>query len=376
VSDEEHQFATRVIMKHRTVLLLCLIPATIAWNGAAPAEPKAEESGKTRVPSPVPAPALEVLKWVRGKAVDLAKGKGKSIHVVDFWSVQNRLFRYMLHSNNEFAARFRKHGVVFVGNESYGEKGEAIPARKELERFADIVGKKLEYALALDDQSKTLEAYTKATGAKEGPHAYIVDKQGKIVWHGVPGLELWAQLGDLVGEKEFAAQAREMQKAKDRVLGLVAFGNKYDEGLELIDKILEFDPLDLDNKRRLGYKVLAAKKKDLEAAAKWGKDLVSRVNDPDLLDDFASDLLTNELGYGPKRDFALALEAAKKANELAKAQDWSILATYAQALLANEKSKEAEEAAKKALALAKKAGVEGEALEGLEQLLAATKDAK
>jgi hypothetical protein len=72
------------------------------------------------------------------------------------------------------------------------------------------VGKKLEYTLALDDPSKTLEAYTKATGAKEGSHAYLVDKQGKIVWHGVPGLELWAQLGDLVGDKEFAAHARKV----------------------------------------------------------------------------------------------------------------------------------------------------------------------
>jgi hypothetical protein len=88
------------------------------------------------------------------------------------------------------------------------------------------------------------------------------------------------------------------------------------------------------------------------------------------------DFLTHDRGFDPDPESKLALGAAKKANELAKGQDWSILATCAQALLANDAEKEAERAVEKALALAKKAGVEGEALEGLEQFLAATKDTK
>ena len=33
-----------------------------------------------------PAPALDIKEWIKGGPVDLAAGKGKTVHVVEFWA--------------------------------------------------------------------------------------------------------------------------------------------------------------------------------------------------------------------------------------------------------------------------------------------------
>ena len=57
--------------------------------------------------------------------------------------------------------------------------------------FVEKMGTNMEYTIAVDKNGRTTDAYSSAVGDGGIPHAYVIDKSGVIVWHGLPseGLE-------------------------------------------------------------------------------------------------------------------------------------------------------------------------------------------
>ena len=126
----------------------------------------------------MPAPALNVAEWVKGKAVNFNEGKGKTIYVVEFWATWCPPCRASIPHLTELQKKFKDKGVTIIG-----VSDETVSTVKP---FVIKMGAKMEYTVAVDKDQKTSAAYMGAFGVGGIPHAFVVDKTGAIVWHGHP----------------------------------------------------------------------------------------------------------------------------------------------------------------------------------------------
>jgi len=125
-----------------------------------------------------PAPKLQIAAWLKGKPVELSEGKGKKVYVIEFWATWCPPCRSSIPHLTELQKRYAKQGVTFIGITTE-QKEQAAP-------FVKNMGDKMGYTVAADDNWKTAKAYMSAFNVNTIPHAFVVDKKGKIIWHGYP----------------------------------------------------------------------------------------------------------------------------------------------------------------------------------------------
>ncbi|MBI5387614.1 MAG: redoxin family protein [Verrucomicrobia bacterium] len=162
----------------------------------------AAELGKAAAP-------LKIAEWIKGQPVDLAAGKGKTIYVVEFWATWCPPCRTSIPHLTELQRKFKDRGVVFVGVSD--EKAATV------KKFVDQMGAKMDYVVAVDDQRKTSAAYMEAYGIDGIPHAFVIDKLGKIVWHGHPMGELERTLEAVIAGKFDAGAATKRAAAQGKL---------------------------------------------------------------------------------------------------------------------------------------------------------------
>lgn len=125
-----------------------------------------------------PAAPLQISEWIKGEAVDLAAVKGKKIVVVEFWATWCGPCRVSIPHLTEMQKKFAKRDVVFVG--------VSDETAAKVKPFVDGMGDKMDYTVALDNDRKTSAGYMERYGANGIPHAFVVDKEGRIAWQGHP----------------------------------------------------------------------------------------------------------------------------------------------------------------------------------------------
>lgn len=342
--------------------LLVLFPAVSRGQDEDAPPPKSkEDSAKLKVGDP--APPLKVEKWLKGKPVNLAEGKGKQVYVVEFWATWCGPCIQNIPHLTKLAEHFGKKDVTVIGVSIDGDR-----TRDDVEPFMKgSMGQRMGYTVALDDaEGSTNAAYLDAAGVRGIPHAFIVGKDGKIAWHGHPAGPLDRKLAELVGDKDYLAKALKLDEARKALRAALA-DEMWDETLKAADDLLKLDP----EETRLGllkYEVLATKKRDQKAAEAWGRELVEKLGDANALNELSWGILTEE-DYEGIRDLKLALAAGKKANDLTEGKDFSILDTYARALFETGSKKEALALQKKSVEIAKQKEVPEEQLEELQKAL-------
>jgi peroxiredoxin len=164
-----------------------------------------------------PAPALSIGEWIKGDAIDMAEAKGKNVVVVEFWATWCGPCRVSIPHLTEMQKKFEERGVVFVG-----VSDEDAPTVKP---FVDNMGDKMEYRVAIDRNRQTSEAYMQAFGVNGIPHAFVIDREGRIAWHGHPmdGLDrvldrLAANTFDLATERKRLTAQRKVQEYLEMAL--------------------------------------------------------------------------------------------------------------------------------------------------------------
>lgn len=123
-----------------------------------------------------PAPQLQVGHWINTKGFTMEELKDKVV-LIDFWATWCRPcvagIPKMIERQKKYGDQLMVIGLTPETNVSH------------LERFVKK-RPELTYPIALDDASATTVSYYKPFGVNSYPHAYLIDKQGKLRWHGHP----------------------------------------------------------------------------------------------------------------------------------------------------------------------------------------------
>jgi len=134
-----------------------------------------------------PAVALTGLEWVKGRPVTFEPG---SIYVVEFWATWCPPCRTSIPHLTKIQRKYRSKKVKVIGITS--EKMDKVKP------YLVQMGAKMSYTVAIDKEGKTSKGYMRAFKQNGIPHAFIVDGEGKIAWHGHPMKDLDAVLAEMV----------------------------------------------------------------------------------------------------------------------------------------------------------------------------------
>ncbi len=268
-----------------------------------------------------PAPPLKIAEWVKGKAVDLKAGKGKNVFLIEFWATWCPPCRATIPHLTELQKKHKEQGLVVIGVSN--ENAETVRA------FVKQMADKMEYTVAVDKDDAMMDAYMQAFGIDTIPHGFLIDKAGRIVWHGGPGPEMDKVIEDVLAGKYDIEAAKNASKAMKLL-------PEYFRTVQRADKARD-----------------ATEKKDLLKKARETGDNVLKLGgkSSDLMNAFAWTLLTSpEI---KNRDLDLAMKAAKAAYDASEGKSADILDTYARALFDTGKKAEAIKMQKKAVDICK-----------------------
>ncbi len=260
------------------------------------------------------APELKVAEWVKGGPVTLAEGKGKTIFVVEFWATWCPPCRQTIPHLTQLQNKLKDKGVVIVG--------VSLEDASTIREFVKKMGSKMDYAVAVDDDGATSKRYLRAWGIEGIPHAFVVDREGRIAWQGHP----MAQLGEVL--EAMLSGEYDIRTAQ-----------LYERAFELIGSYYELATRSLNPDEKKGLSALGARI----------LDLATGIKSADLLNAFAWMILKDEKIR--ERDLELALKAAKAAYDLSEGKVAAVVDTYAWALFENGRVDEAIEMEKSALPL-------------------------
>ena len=129
-------------------------------------------------------PVLNITEWIKGKPGDIGTWGDGKVYVIDLWGTWCAPCIKNIPELTRLQRMYGKQGLVVVGY-SWEEP-------KKLKKFVEDMGDKMQYVLVNDTEEKTLKYLAEEKEAVEGfPYAFVIDRNGRVVWQGAPkdGLE-------------------------------------------------------------------------------------------------------------------------------------------------------------------------------------------
>ncbi len=159
-----------------------------------------------------PAPPLKIKEWVRGDAVNLAKDAAKKIHMIEFWATWCPPCKASVPLLTQYQKKHDKD-LVIVGVTDPDPRNSPT----DIKQFVKEQGANMSYTVAMDDGGSTTQAYMPSEVAGI-PYAFLVGRDGKVVWHGSPlDPALEKVLPDVIGGSYDVAAAKAAASVEQEV---------------------------------------------------------------------------------------------------------------------------------------------------------------
>ncbi|MDI9400461.1 MAG: TlpA family protein disulfide reductase [Limisphaerales bacterium] len=164
-----------------SMLFALALPALVLFSAGCTGGEPLQNNGKAK--------ELTISQWVKGEPADVTDGE--HIYVVEFWATWCGPCLQSIPHLTELQKKYKDQGVLFIGVTA--EKAEVV------EPFVAEQGDKMDYIVALDKNNATNKDYMTAHGQRGIPCAFLIDKEGYIVWIGHP-MMLEAQLKQILAQ--------------------------------------------------------------------------------------------------------------------------------------------------------------------------------
>lgn len=251
------------------------------------------------------APPLSVAEWVQGDVAGIQSGK---VNLVEFWATWCPPCRKSIPKLDELHDDLAGKGLVVIGISD--EKPEVVKP------FVRSRGSGMSYAVGVDQNKQTNQAWMKAAGRSGIPAAFLVSRDGKIAWMGHPAdpamLEVIPKL--LAGKYDpvLERKAKPLLDAADRA----ASRRNYRQAYTHLDKVIEMDPKVFSSVVLQRYELMLTGEKDPAAATEYLAEKIEEYGpDAGSLEEFAT-ALVNDPDLRP-RNLELAAAAAEAMNDAA-----------------------------------------------------------
>jgi hypothetical protein len=263
-----------------------------------------------------PAPRLVVQEWIKGKPVKIQPGT--NIYVIVFCTL-SQANEFALTNLSSLQRLYQDKGLltVVISDEAPGQ----------LREFVRFRGNDINFTVAADGlASRTAGNYQLAFNQFMSPRAYVVGKDGNVLWYGHP---LRDGMGEVVDE--IVSGRYNLEQTRKSVVA----------------------------KQQMELYLSMVRQNDPEAAQSGQAMLRSRFNDAPALCDMAYQIATDP--FQENRDVALANAALDRAEQLASTNATDIALDRAILLFHGGRPQEGLAHARKALTTAKTDAEKGEA---------------
>lgn len=307
------------------------VPAVRIKPAKAPAggaQPAVEARKILRIGDKAPKPQLaEILKGDK----DFEPFPEGKVTVMEFWATWCGPCRAGMPHISELQAKYADKGLTIIG-----------VSREEPKVVKDFLAKpewdkKTSYTMALDDDSKTNNAYMKAANRNGIPCAFVVDQEGRVAWIGHP-MSMDGPLDRIIEGKWDVAKARsdfENAEKAQQMMRQVSLSMRdaqktgdYADAIKTIDRAMQQLP-DNPDLEMMKFRLLVGPVADPSGYDIGWKLMKTNRDNAMMLNSLAWYVL-DDPAVG-QRDLQFALTTAKAANEAAGGSNAAILDTLARA---------------------------------------------
>jgi len=257
------------------------------------------------------APHLHVAEWVKGTPVTISTTSKTNTYVLLFWETGCEHCLKILPEMAKLQTKFRDRGLVVVGIST--EPAKVIT--NFLAGHEDITS----FTFASDSGRKTFEAYMNPFGQGAVPYAFIIGKEGTIIWQRHPMAGLVETVEEVMaGKYDLNAEQRAIIAEKE--------GKKY------------ISELKKDTRKQVALPEPVRK-----------QIIADGLVNPWMLNNFACDILDVPVTNGPALD--LATDLVKAAYTVRGEIDSAFADTYAHVLFISGQPEQALRIQKRAIEL-------------------------
>jgi thiol-disulfide isomerase/thioredoxin len=333
-----------------------------------------------------PAPPIKVGAWLKGEPV--ASFEKDRVYVVEFWATWCVPCKKSIPHLSAIQEKFAARGVTLLAVSVWEDD------QKRVKPFVDELGAAMGYRVAMDlvpprakpGLGQMALLWLRAAGEDYLPTAFIVDGGGRVAWIGT-SLEIDAPLESVVAgtwDLELA-RAKNEQRIKVNLLvrrlrellpmkAAAQAKTDWNLALSIMDELLALDPTKEYETAPYRFNSLLQLAREDEAYAYARKLVDGKYKDDAIkLNLLAWYIVDPDAPHAPRRDLALALQLAKRADDLTAHKNSAIIDTLAVVYFESGDTAKALELQEQAVKLAVGTGFYAELNKRLEQYRAAQK---
>jgi thiol-disulfide isomerase/thioredoxin len=255
------------------------------------------------------APGLDIEEWVKGSETSISNG---SVYVVEFWATWCAPCRKAIPHLTKLQD--------YYGDDELKVIGVSTEELDTVKTFVKRQGDRMNYTVAVDRRGASERAWTRAAKLDGIPAAFIIDRNGKIQFIGNPHDDEFDMTLDLVINGRFDAKLAAESKSQRESIRNARKMKNWRMATRLMDDLIDTDAYAFAPVALAKFEMMLVDMNDQAGAYKYAGQLLEKYSsDAWVLGRLARTIATDPVIPDEKRNYKVALAAAKKAAEAGRA---------------------------------------------------------